>query len=127
MRIYKALLGLSIVVVAGGGAAISTYGTTPAETKERLSDEEMETLVQGPMAVVRSVGLAAGEEAQRVVTDLAEAYRSNPALLPSEWRTAGAEAEQVRRIGDFIAGMTDRFAIARHRELIGAVELPDRF
>jgi dGTPase len=35
--------------------------------------------------------------------------------------------EQVRRIGDFIAGMTDRFAVQRHEELIGPVELPDRF
>ena len=66
-------------------------------------------------------------EAQRVVSGLAAAYRSDPALLPPEWCSDGGEVEQVRRIGDFIAGMTDRFAIARHRELIGAVELPDRF
>ncbi|MFP5330304.1 MAG: deoxyguanosinetriphosphate triphosphohydrolase [Alphaproteobacteria bacterium] len=66
-------------------------------------------------------------EAQRVVLDLARAYRSDPALLPDDWRTDESETLQVRRIGDFIAGMTDRFAIARHAELIGPVELPDRF
>jgi dGTPase len=34
----------------------------------------------------------------------------------------------VRKIGDFIAGMTDRFAIARHEEIVGPVNLPsDRF
>jgi len=66
-------------------------------------------------------------EAQRVVTDLAEAYRSDPALLPAEWRSEEGEVAQVRRIGDFIAGMTDRFAVARHEELVGPVELPDRF
>jgi dGTPase len=33
----------------------------------------------------------------------------------------------LRAIGDFIAGMTDRFAIARHEELVGPVNLPDRF
>ena len=38
-----------------------------------------------------------------------------------------SEVESVRTIGDFIAGMTDRFAIARHEELVGPVELPDRF
>jgi dGTPase len=32
-----------------------------------------------------------------------------------------------RHIADFIAGMTDRYAISRHRELIGAVDLPDSF
>jgi dGTPase len=31
--------------------------------------------------------------------------------------------EQLRTIGDFIAGMTDRYAIARHEELVGPVDL----
>jgi dGTPase len=67
------------------------------------------------------------EEAQRVVAGLAAAYRSDPSLLPPEWRVDDGEVEQTRRIGDFIAGMTDRFAVRRHEELIGPVELPDRF
>jgi dGTPase len=71
--------------------------------------------------------LAVKDEAQRVVAGLAAAYRSAPSLLPSEWRNGEDEVQQVRRIGDFIAGMTDRFAIARHEELVGPVELPDRF
>jgi dGTPase len=33
----------------------------------------------------------------------------------------------LRGIGDYIAGMTDRFAISRHETLIGPVSLPDRF
>ena len=65
-------------------------------------------------------------EAQRVVTDLAKAYRANPELLPSEWQSSD-ELRQVRRIADFIAGMTDRFAIALHSELIGPAKLPERF
>jgi dGTPase len=66
-------------------------------------------------------------EAQRVVTGLANAYRSERMLLPPEWRTSEGQIEQIRRIGDFIAGMTDRFAVRQHSELIGPVELPDRF
>jgi len=65
-------------------------------------------------------------QAQEVVRNLADAYRSEPMLLPREWRSDD-HMEQVRRIGDFIAGMTDRFAIGQHSELIGPVELPDRF
>ncbi|HEV8406918.1 MAG TPA: deoxyguanosinetriphosphate triphosphohydrolase [Sphingomicrobium sp.] len=64
------------------------------------------------------------EEAQRVVADLAAAYRRDPELLPSDWRRSGDQVQQLRTIGDFIAGMTDRFAIARHEELIGPVNLP---
>ena len=66
-------------------------------------------------------------EAERIVANLAAAYRADPGLLPESWRRSGDEVEQSRTIGDFIAGMTDRFAIARHEELVGPVELPDRF
>ncbi|MDQ3246384.1 MAG: deoxyguanosinetriphosphate triphosphohydrolase [Pseudomonadota bacterium] len=66
-------------------------------------------------------------EAQRIVTGLATAYIDDPLLLPAGWRGEDDEARQMRRIGDFIAGMTDRFAIARHEELVGPVQLPDRF
>jgi dGTPase len=67
-------------------------------------------------------------EAERVVADLAAAYRADPSLLPKPWQRGGERVEQLRTIGDFVAGMTDRFAIARHVELIGPVNLPaDRF
>ena len=64
------------------------------------------------------------EEAQRVVADLAAAYRGDPSLLPEDWRRGGDQQRQLRTIGDFVAGMTDRFAIARHEELVGPVNLP---
>jgi dGTPase len=64
------------------------------------------------------------KEAERVVADLAAAYRADPTLLPENWQRGRANTEQLRTIGDFIAGMTDRFAIARHEELIGPVTLP---
>jgi dGTPase len=67
------------------------------------------------------------EEAQRVVANLFEAYRADAALLPPDWRREGGDLERLRAIGDFIAGMTDRFAVARHEELVGPVDLPDRF
>jgi dGTPase len=67
------------------------------------------------------------KEAQRVVANLAAVYRAEPNSLPEAWRSNDNETAQLRSIGDFIAGMTDRFAIARHEELVGPVELPDRF
>ena len=66
-------------------------------------------------------------EAQRVVEGLFAAYRDDPSLLPADWRREEDEVQRLRTIGDFIAGMTDRFAVARHRELVGPVDLPDRF
>jgi dGTPase len=61
-------------------------------------------------------------EAECLVTDLFARYQRAPEDLPSEWLpAAGAEPEsdgdQARRIGNFIAGMTDRFAITEHIRL----------
>ncbi len=66
-------------------------------------------------------------EAQRVLAALFAAYRDDPRLLPPEWRPEDGDGAVLRATGDFIAGMTDRYAIARHRELVGPVELPEAF
>jgi dGTPase len=66
-------------------------------------------------------------EAQRIVGDLAGYYRANPQQIPSGWQRGEGEEARLRAIGDYIAGMTDRFAIARHEELIGPVTLPEKF
>ena len=65
-------------------------------------------------------------EAQRVVGNLASAFRTDESLLPSGWAGEG-ETGRLRGIADYIAGMTDGFAIRSHEKLIGPVHLPDRF
>jgi dGTPase len=65
-------------------------------------------------------------EAQRVLAGLFEAYRADPCKLPEEWRPLSADSTDVaRRVGDFIAGMTDRYAMRRYAELVGLGGLPD--
>ncbi|MFN4204719.1 MAG: deoxyguanosinetriphosphate triphosphohydrolase, partial [Tabrizicola sp.] len=57
-------------------------------------------------------------EAEGVLRDLFRHFVSAPDDMPEEWRIglAGAgEATRARRAGDFIAGMTDRFALQEHR------------
>ena len=61
-------------------------------------------------------------DAETIVWDLFARYRDDPAALPAEWLPEGGEsresdAERARRIGNFIAGMTDRFAITEHIRL----------
>jgi len=61
---------------------------------------------------------SATEAASRVVSDLFAHYFAHSINLPVEWRerTAGAdERARARGIADFIAGMTDRFALDQHR------------
>jgi dGTPase len=58
--------------------------------------------------------------AKRVVAELFEALTSDPALLPEDWHAACAGAGDPRTAGvvrDYIAGMTDRFALLEHRRI----------
>ncbi|HCB77139.1 MAG TPA: deoxyguanosinetriphosphate triphosphohydrolase [Sphingomonas bacterium] len=73
--------------------------------------------------------LAAAETAAQVVAGLFTAYADDPRRLPDGWREALPESEpgRSRHIADFIAGMTDRFAITRYREHVGAIDLPEGF
>jgi dGTPase len=72
--------------------------------------------------------LALAGEAGRVLERLFAAYADDPGLLPPDWRPDGLDRVAARRrIGDFIAGMTDRYAIRCHQELVGPVELPEGF
>jgi dGTPase len=56
--------------------------------------------------------------ARSVVSDLFEGYRRQPEALPPEHRDR-AQRIGERAIADYIAGMTDRFAIRAHRDLTG--------
>jgi dGTPase len=73
--------------------------------------------------------IEAAEAARTVVAALFAAYAGDPALMPEEWREAlpAAEPDRSRHIADFIAGMTDRYAIARYREVVGPIDLPEGF
>jgi len=62
------------------------------------------------------------DEAETIVRDLFMRYRDDPAALPAEWLpeegvNCAFDAEKARTIGNFIAGMTDRFAINEHKRL----------
>ena len=65
-------------------------------------------------------------EAQAILAGLFAAYQADPGLLPADWRPASDDPVAVaRRIGDFIAGMTDRYAVRRHEDLFGPSRLHD--
>jgi len=59
--------------------------------------------------------------AKEVVAALFTAYTGDPEHLPDDWR-AGLPIEEParsRHIADFIAGMTDRYALGEHRRIFG--------
>jgi dGTPase len=61
------------------------------------------------------------ERARSVIAKLFAAYHQDTSLLPPAWLAAlpTGEPARSRYIADFIAGMTDHYAIARYREIFG--------
>jgi len=65
-----------------------------------------------------------GLKVERIITELFTAFTKNYKVLPDNWQTrveegggAGDEALRARIVADYIAGMTDRFAIREHERL----------
>jgi dGTPase len=59
-------------------------------------------------------------ESEQILFDLFARYQKTPGDLPVEWLPSSAhetEADRARRIGNFVAGMTDRFALTEHQRL----------
>ena len=63
-------------------------------------------------------------KAKQLISDQFEAYMNDPRLLPNKYQSRVRAAEQqtgeggrARAIADYIAGMTDRYAIAEHDRL----------
>jgi dGTPase len=73
--------------------------------------------------------LAAADAAHGIVSGLFAVYRDDPATIPEEWRERlpTEDPDRGRHIADFIAGMTDRYAVSRYRELVGPIDLPEGF
>jgi dGTPase len=61
-------------------------------------------------------------KARRIVVDLFAAFRADLKMLPPQHRAATEHESLERAIADYIAGMTDRYAIREHRRLF-AVEI----
>ena len=108
--------------VRGAGRPLAGFSAAMAEEERELKTFLYARMYRSPPI------LAIQNEAKKVLAGLFALYRAQPDLLPVWWQ--GGEEDEVallRRIGDFIAGMTDRYAISRYRELVGPVDMPEGF
>jgi dGTPase len=67
----------------------------------------------------------ARSHAKRIVAALFDVFLTEPETLPPQWRREADKGEQPRAVCDYIAGMTDRYAIREHERLFGAGPLLD--
>jgi len=61
-------------------------------------------------------------KARRIIGDLFGVFMENPHLLPPQYQQM-ATADHARAVADYIAGMTDRYAIREHRRLFAVGEI----
>ncbi|PZN92846.1 MAG: deoxyguanosinetriphosphate triphosphohydrolase [Alphaproteobacteria bacterium] len=66
------------------------------------------------------------DPSQLVVAGLFGALHADPAAMPGDWgaTTPATEPDRARHVADFIAGMTDRYALKTYERLIGPSPLP---
>ncbi|RPI46535.1 MAG: deoxyguanosinetriphosphate triphosphohydrolase [Betaproteobacteria bacterium] len=62
-------------------------------------------------------------KSRRIVGDLFDAFKADPRMLPAQHRVAADGGPVERAIADYIAGMTDRYAIREHRRLFAVAEI----
>jgi dGTPase len=65
-------------------------------------------------------------KAQRIVSDLFAVFMDDPRLLPPQFQES-ATNNKARAVADYIAGMTDRYAIREHRRIFAVEEVPGAF
>ncbi len=102
------------------GRALASFGPSMDEQVAEVKRFMRDHLYRHPRVIAMT------ERAARVITRLFEAYLADPSLMPQHV-TARIEQEREpipRVVADYIAGMTDRFALDECRRLTGT-ELPD--
>ena len=96
------------------GAAVVGFSPRLAEAERAIKSFLFPRMYRHPR-VMEEMNMA-GE----VVRDLFGRYMADTASLPEEWQpsvTGRTEGARARRIADFLAGQTDRYALAEHQRL----------
>ena len=103
----------SLEAVRDAGRSVVAFSTAMDQAERELKAFLWARMYRHPRLVVIR------ERAASVVRDLFLRFRATPELMPKEWaRRAGPGNHSGRRerlVCDYIAGMTDRYAIAEHR------------
>ena len=105
----------SVEEVRTAGRATAAFSASLGEAERSLKGFMYDRLYHHPQQ------LATAERARVVTADLYAALAQDPALMEDGWRARLPEAEpqRSRHIADYIAGMTDRFAMSLYSRVYG--------
>ncbi len=107
--------------VRAAGQMISGFSAEYGEHERQLKRFMYANLYNHPAQ------LAAADHAQDVIRRLFEAYAADAGLLPADWRGSLPDdaTARARHICDYVAGMTDRFAINQFAQIYGRAAVPE--
>ncbi|MGB8287689.1 deoxyguanosinetriphosphate triphosphohydrolase [Rhizobium ruizarguesonis] len=101
--------------IRDAGQVIATFSEGMAETDRQIKAMLFKRIYRNPDIMRIRAGAA------QIVTDLFAAYMANPKEMQSHYwvdHIAGlSDAPKARHVGDYLAGMTDTYAISAHRRL----------
>jgi dGTPase len=136
-RIIRRLIGLEVTdIINNSDRLINEINLQSVEDTQRLSYNVVsftDTLTAQNRQLkdflftkmyrhYRVVRMAA--KAQKILTELFSAYLQEPAILPEHIRENFGRFGEARTISDYIAGMTDRFAVEEYKRLFDPEVLP---
>ena len=99
--------------VRQAGRAMAAFSPAMLEQLKALKSFQMARMYRHPRV------MASMSRAQDVVTALYGAFVANPALLPPDWEQAARAGVPGTVARDYIAGMTDRFALSEYERVFG--------
>ena len=92
----------------GAGRAMASFSAPLLARLKALKAFQMQNMYRHPRVA------ASMTRAQAVVTDLYEGFVADPGLLPPDWAKSAHNAVPGTVARDYIAGMTDRYALAEY-------------
>ena len=105
---------MSVEVVHAAGRALVTFSNDMTAAEKTLKAFLYKNLYRHPDVMRVRVG------ADQIVRDLFDVYFSDPRTMPEGWREGldrADDAVKARSVADFLAGMTDTYAVKEHRRL----------
>ena len=111
----------SVEDVRGAGRTLAALSPALAGEVRILKDFLRAHMYRAP-AVARL-----RDPSEAVVEGLFAALHDDPARLPGDWAATcpAGEPARARHVGDFVAGMTDRYALRLYEQLVGPSPLPN--
>jgi len=100
--------------IRAAGIAVAAFSPASLERVKALKKFQMQNMYRHPRVV------ASMTRAQEVVSDLYQAFVADPGLLPPDWAQEARKATPGTVARDYIAGMTDRYALTEYARIFHA-------